>query len=306
MFKKSQKSNRNVIIPLLFTVVLISLAAWGIIRGSFFFNKQLKTQPTDINLVRLWNLQDYRSILDLTEENLSINPMDPYSLIFSGFAGYHMAISQISVDEIDLYLSKAILNLRKALILKDPPKKELVYYILGKSYLYKGKFYADLAIEYLNKAMEAGYENQDSYEFLGEAYSYLGDYDKSIEYYEIALEKFQSDRLYLKIAEDSFKSREYDKSAEYYTILIDRTRDESLRKKGLFQLGKLYYDIKNLSRAEETLITLTDLDPKNAEAFFLLGEISHFNQDRNSARAYWHQTLRIEPEHRGARLRLYN
>lgn len=306
MFKKSQKSGRNIIVPLFLTVLLISLAAWGIIRGSFFFNSQLKTQPTDLNLVRLWNLQDYGSILDLTEENLTVNPMDAYSLIFSGFAGYHMAISQISVDEIDFYLNEAILNLRKALILEDIPKKELVYYILGKSYLYKGKFYADLAIKYLNKAMDEGYENQDSYEFLGEAYSYLGDYDQSIIYYETALEKFQSDRLYLKIAEDSFKFREYDKAAEYYSILIDRTRDESLRKKGLFQLGKLYYDIKNLSKAEETLITLTDLDPKNAEAYFLLGEINYFNQDRKSARAYWHQTLRIEPEHRGARLRLYN
>ena len=130
--------------------------------------------------------------------------------------------------------------------------------------------------------------------------------NKSIQFYEIALEKFQSDRLYLKIAEDSFNYREYDKAAEYYSILIDRTRDESLRKKGLFQLGKLYYDIKNLSKAEKTLTTLTDLDPRNAEAFFLLGEINLHNQDRTSARAYWHQTLRIDPEHRGARIRLYN
>ncbi|QEN07557.1 tetratricopeptide repeat protein [Oceanispirochaeta crateris] len=291
---------------MILTVMLLVLAFWGVFRGSLFFNRQLKAQPTDLNLIRLWNLQDYDSILTLTETNLINNPMDPYSLIFSGFASYHKAISQISADEVNLYLNKAVLDLRKALILKDLPQVELVYYILGKSYLYKGKYYADLSIKYLYKAIEAGYENLDSYEFLGEAYSYLGEYDKSIESYEIALKKFQSDRLYLKIAEDSFKFREYEKAAEYYKILIDHTTDESLQKEGLFQLGKLYYDIKNLKSAEETFTTLTDLDPTVAEAFFLLGEINYLNQDNQSARAYWHQTLRIDPEHRGARLRLYN
>jgi tetratricopeptide (TPR) repeat protein len=282
------------------------MAVWGIFRGSIFFNRQLKAQPTDLNLIRLWNLQDYDSILELTGTSLEINPMDPYNLIFSGFAGYHKAISQISVDEVNVYLNQAILDLRKALILKDIPQIELVYYILGKSYLYKGKYYADLSIKYLQKAMDEGYENQDSYEFLGEAYSYLDDYEKSIQSYETALKKFQSDRLYLKIAEDSFKFGEYDKAAEYYKILIEETSDESLRKKGLFHLGKLYYDIKNLKRAEETFITLTDLDPTVAEAYFLLGEINFLNQENQSARSYWHQTLRIDPEHRGARLRLYN
>ncbi len=306
VFRKSQKSKKGFIIPLFLAALLISLGVFAVVRGSLFFNNQLKTQPTDHNLVRLWNLRDYGSLLDLTEQSLAVNPMDPYSLIFSGFAGYHLAISQISADEINFYLNKSILNLRKALILDEIPQKELVYYVLGKAYLYKGRYYADLSVKYLKKAMEAGYENQDSYEFLGEAYSYMGDFDQSIYYYEQALEKFQSDRLYLKIAEDSFKFREYDKAASYYITLIDRTRDESLRKKGLFQLGKLYYDIKNLDRAEETFTALTELDPANAEAFFLLGEISFFKQDRTSARSYWHQTLRIDPEHRGARLRLYN
>jgi len=294
------------ILPLLLTVMVLSFSLWGILRGSVFFNSQLKSQPTDLNLLRLWNLRDYDSILELTEASLAVNPMDIYSLIFSGFSEYQKAISQIAVDEVDYYLDKAVLDLRKALIIKDTPQKKLVYYILGKSYLYKGKYYADLSIKYLQLAIDAGYENLDSYEFLGEAYSNLGDYEKSISCYETALKKFKSDRLYLKIAEDSFKFREYDKAAEYYTILVDRTHDESLRKKGLFQLGKLYYDIKNLSKAEETLITLTDMDSTVAEAYFLLGEINFLKNNKKAARKYWHQTLRIDPEHRGARLRLYN
>ncbi|MDC7239961.1 MAG: hypothetical protein PQJ50_06330, partial [Spirochaetales bacterium] len=246
MYKKSQRSNKGFLLPLLLAALLIPLSVFAVIRGTGFFNNQLKTQPTDHNLVRLWNLQDYSSLLNLTEQSLAVNPMDPNSLIFSGFAAYHIAISQISADEINYFLNRSILNLRKALILDDIPQKELVYYVLGKAYLYKGRYYADLSVKYLKKAMDAGFENLDSYEFLGEAYSYMGDYDMSISYYEQALEKFQSDRLYLKIAEDSFKFREYDKAASYNRILVDRTTDESLRKNGLFQLGKLNYDIKNL------------------------------------------------------------
>ena len=306
MFSKNHKSHKGLFTLLILTVLLLGLGSWAVLRGSFFFNRQLKTQPTDHNLVRLWKLQDYDAILSLTETTLSEDPMEPYSLIFAGFAGYHKAISQISVDDIDMYLNDAILMLRKSLILNDIPQKELIYYILGKSYLYKGEFFADLAVKYLQKALDSGYENEDSYEFLGEAWSYLGNYEKSISCYETALEKFKSDRLYLKIAEDSFLFGRYDKAAEYYSLLISRTRDASLKKKGLFQLGKLYYDIKNLTKSEETFLTLTELDPTVAEAWFLLGEISFFNEKNSNARSYWHQTLRIDPEHRGARLRLYN
>ena len=306
MFKKSHKSHKGLFTAFFLTLIIISLGTWAVLRGTLYFNRQLKTQPSDNNLIRLWKLRDYDAILSLTETSLSENPMEPYSLIFSGFAGYHKAISQISVDDVNYYLNEAIIHLRKALILDNIPQKELIYYILGKSYLYKGEFFADLAVKYLQLALDSGYENEDSYEFLGEAWSFLGNYEKSISCYETALKKFKSDRLYLKIAEDSFLFGKYNKAAEYYNILISRTRDASLRKKGLFQLGKLYYDIKNLNKAEETLLTLTELDPTVAEAWFLLGEINFFNDKNREARSYWHQTLRIDPEHRGARLRLYN
>jgi len=287
-------------------LTLISAAAtWGILRGSVFFNKQLISQPSDMNLVRLWNLQDYSAILSLTSETLEKNPMDPYSLLFSGFAGYHKAVSQISAEEVNFFLNSSIIHLRKALIIEDIPKKEIIYYILGKAYLLKGRYYADLAVFYLNEALSLGYENADTYEFLGEAYSYLGDFEKSIVHYEKALDMFQSDRLYLKIAEDCFRNGLYNKSAEYYKILISETRDESLKKKGLFQLGKLYYDIKNLKMARDTFSELTELDPTVAEAHFLLGETYHMLGEPAEARSEWLRTVRIDPEHRGARLRLY-
>jgi tetratricopeptide (TPR) repeat protein len=284
----------------------VPLIVFSLIRGAGNFAGQINANPSNQNLLELWESRNYSSILSITENNLGLTPMDPYSLLFRGLASYYTALSQISAQEERTYLDHSIISLRKLLILNNVPKKEIVYYTLGKAYLQKGTYYADLALKYLQKAQNMGYENSDTYEYIGEAYSILGNFDQSIRFYEKALERYDSDRLYLKIAEDCFNYGKYDKSAEYYNILIAETQDESLKRKGLFQLGKLYYDIKNLVKARETFEQLNDLDPTSVDAHFLLGETYHFLGDETSARSEWHKTLRIDPEHRGARLRLYN
>ena len=300
------QKKRAILLFLTLFIIVAPVIVWSLMRGAGNFTTQLNSQLSDQNLLELWDSRDYSRILDLTEKNLELNPMEPYSLLFSGLSYYYSALSQISTQDERTYLDRAIISLRKLMILDNIPKEEIVYYILGKSYLLKGRYYADLALEYLGRAKDMGYENADTYEYLGEAYSVLGNFDKSISHYEKALELYDSDRLYLKIAEDCFNYGMYEKSADYYMILISETADESLKKKGLFQLGKLYYDIKNLTRARDTFIQLIELDPTGVESHFLLGETYYYLDDISEARSEWHKTLRIDPEHRGARLRLYN
>jgi len=306
--QKGRKDQRKgtILLFLILFLLLTPVAVWSIMRGVSHFSNHIDSNPSDQNLVKLWNSKDYETILFITEQNLDSNPMEPYSLLFFGLSSYYTALSQISVQEERFYLNKSIVALRKLLILDNIPKVEIVYYTLGKSYLLKGRFYADLALEYLRKAQGLGYENADIYEHVGEAFSILGNFEQSIENYEKALEFYDSDRLYLKIAEDCFNFAMYEKSANYYNILISETVDESLKKKGLFQLGKLYYDIKNLRMAKNTFEQLNELDPTMVEAHFLLGEVYFFMDENSEARREWHKTLRLDPEHRAARLRLYN
>ena len=307
--KKNERRIQKKGVSLLFLVfflIITPLILWSLLRGADNFSEQINSHPADQNLLEYWNNHQYSTILSITHNNLEINPMEPNSLLFTGLSAYYLALSQISVQEERYYLNLAIVALRKLLILENIPKKEIVYYTLGKSYLLKGRYYADLALKYLQFSREMGYENSDTYEHMGEAYSILGDFEKSIDYYEQALTYYDSDRLYLKIAEDCFNYGKYDKSADYYNILISETQDESLKKKGLFQLGKLYYDIKNLSMARDTFFQLNELDPTGVEAHFLLGEVYFYLDQIGDARREWHKTLRLDPEHRGARLRLYN
>ncbi len=303
---RKEGKSRTTLLFLIIILIAVSVSFLGIARGASLFTSRINSQPANQNLKSLWEAGDYFSILTITDNNLKLNPMDPYSLFFKGLASYYTAVSQVSAEEESLYLNDAIVALRKLLILKDVPKRDVVYYVLGKSYLQKGKFFSDTALDYLQKAQDLGYENADTYEYMGEAYSILGDFEKSIEFYEKALTFYNSDRLYLKIAEDCFNFGEYNKSAVYYNELINRTNDESLKKKGLFQLGKLYYDIKNFTMAKETFQQLNKIDPDVAESHFLLGETYYFLNDNTEARREWHRTLRIDPEHRNARLRLYN
>ncbi len=303
MHSATQKNMLKTFVPLV--LLLLVLLVWAFSRGPEYFNRQLKNQPGTANLLRAWSRGDYEEVLRLAETALAQDPMNPHGLIFSGFAAYYQGISQVSASDVKDYLDRTVVNLRKALILENVPQKKLIYYVLGKCYLEKGRYYADLAVRYLEMAMNAGYVNLDSYEYLGEAWSLLGNYTKSIQAYESALREFQSDRLYLKMAEDCYQHGDYEKSVYYYQSLIKRTSDEALKKKGLFHLGKLYYNIKNMPEAEITFQKVLEMDPAEAEACFLLGEINFAKKNGKKAREYWHKTLRMDPEHRNAKLRLY-
>ena len=304
--RRERKNRSTLLFLLLFILISFSAALFGIFRGASYFSGRINSQPSNQNLLSLWDSREYGSIISLTSRNLESNPMDPYSLFFNGLASFYTALSQVSAQEESLFLTNTVISLRKLMILDSFPKEEIVYYTLGKAYLMKGRYYADTSLKYLQKATDLGYENADTYEYIGEAYSILGDFQKSIENYEKALVLYNSDRLVLKIAEDCFNFGKYDKSAEYYNKLITDTSDESLKKKGLFQLGKLYYDIKNFTMARDTFAELNNLDPTMVESHFLLGEAYYYLGNTTEARQEWHRTLRINPEHRDARLRLYN
>jgi tetratricopeptide (TPR) repeat protein len=232
--------------------------------------------------------------------------LDRVALLFAGYARFYLAISRLSAEERNLDLDYSIKHLRLLLARGGTPHPEKVNYILGKAYLLKGAYWADQAIYYLRLSLDAGYLADDSYEFIGKAYSQLGDPEEALFWYREAAETHPTDRLLLTLGEEAFKLGMYDDAADYYRKSITETRDESLKKRGLSQLGQLYYDVGNYSMAREVLENLVSMEPGNQNYQFLLGETYHELGLEREARIAWHAVTRINPGHVGALHRLYD
>ncbi len=97
-------------------------------------------------------------------------------------------------------INNAIIAIRRSKLAKNLLYQAETDYMLGKSYIekeviiengqrkYVGKFYPDLAIQYLEKSIERGYIGKDTYEYIGLAYSKIENHEKVIESFENAYE----------------------------------------------------------------------------------------------------------------------
>ncbi|MDR2479091.1 MAG: hypothetical protein LBD48_07250, partial [Treponema sp.] len=103
-------------------------------------------------LLRLWESGDFANVFIASQAALDSRPMDYFLLTINGFAAYQMGISQINSPDSLKYIDGSINVLRKALLLRNSASDGRVYYVLGKAYSYKGDSFADLVIEYLEKA----------------------------------------------------------------------------------------------------------------------------------------------------------
>ncbi len=301
--KRTRKSGINLVIPT--GAIILIIGSIALFKGAEGLNRNLSNKIDSVDISLIWETGDYDRIIELTEKQLEKEPLDTIALIYCGFSYFYKGVSQVSNERAIPLLNRSIFLLRKVLIQDQIPMESRIHYILGKAYLHKNYYYSDLAVFHLNTSVEDGYINEDSYEYLGQSYSLLGDYENSIKYYLKALQINATDMLYLKISEDYIKNRMYDNSEKYLKLMIDTTRDELLKKKGLFQLANLYYDMKNYSVAETVLLELIVLEKSNENYHFLLGEVYFFLDDIPKARSEWHKTARINPKHVGALRRLY-
>ncbi len=290
IINKKTSSGKVLIFPT--TAILLLIALIVLVKGTVGLNDNLTTKIDSIDISVLWESGNYDRIIELTEIQLEEKPLSSIALIYCGFSYFYKGVSQVSNEKKIPLINRSIFLLRKALVVNDIPMKSRIYYILGKAYLHKDYYYSDLAVFYLEKSVKSGYINDDSYEYLGQAYSLLGDHNNSLKYYLLAGENNSTDFLYLKISEDYIKNSMYDKGEEYLKLMIETTRDELLMKKGLFKLANLYYDVKNYTQAESVLLRLTDLEQGNENYHFLLGEVYFYIGNKSKAKTEWFRTTR--------------
>ncbi len=289
-----------------FLVVLGFVLYFALKRGANLVRQRANESSNTLSADELWNSGQYAALVEIAEKLLISAPIDRDALLFAGYSRYFLAIAHVSSEKRHSDLQLAIRHLRRLLALEGTPHPERIAYALGKAYLIKGAYWADLAVHYLEIAINSGYEPEDIYEHLGQAYTAMGDAESALEWYNEALEKNPTDRLFLTMGKEAFQLGYYNEAASYYQEAIERSRDDSLIKIGLLQLGQLYYDVGNYTMAKGVLERLVSMEPQNANNLYLFAETLYALGLYGEAKRVWYSIMKIDPEHTETLHRLYD
>jgi tetratricopeptide (TPR) repeat protein len=305
--KYRPKLQIKAVVPVLIIIIfLLLLFVFSIKKTMTFRNSNPSSGKR--SFAELWENQDYPSIIKLTEKIRNHNPVDESALLFEAMSYFYLSTEQITSEEKEYCLNQSIILFRKLMALTDDPAVlRMAGYHLGKAYVLKGPYYADIAILLLQEAAlekDNNYNDIDSY--LGEASFQLGDYKMALDYFTQASETDNGAGLQFRIAEVAAMAGEFSRAIEAYKTGIKTTNNQLERETALYKLGKLYYDMKRYQNAQESLEEYVLYNKANTEAYFMLGEIAWHKGDNQRARQYWVQCTRIEPGYRPALNRLYN
>ncbi|MFP4363845.1 MAG: tetratricopeptide repeat protein [Spirochaetia bacterium] len=301
--RKKKKSRKLLILIAGSILLFVTVISVFVFRDSIPFIQT--NEAEDVDLLALWNEGNYTLIIEECNTILIEEPMNGTALVLSGFSYFYHALSQNSLEEKIRLLDISIAHLRKSELVAEAPLARQVDYVLGKAYYLKGKFYADLAIQYLETALESGFINDDLYEYLGLSYSQIGDYENSIHYFLLALEENESDLLFHTLGRTYYIMENFGAAEEYLTRAVEITEDPELEEKCVSLLAEIYMNSEEYERAEEQYRRLLEIDPRSADVHFYLGELYEEIGDTVRARYEWREALRINPDHYGARLRYY-
>ncbi len=318
-YYKKKKSGLN---RLIFIVIICIIVIGLFIYLLLLFNQGRETNIEEVEINRglldLWNDGLYSEVISVSEQLLKINPIDSDTLMYSGFSYYSLAYYENSLEEKINLINKAIIDIRRSKLSSNLAYQAETDYILGKAYIekeviiengkrkYIGKFYPDLAIQYLEKSIENGYVGKDTYEYLGLAYDAIGNQEKVIQSFVNAYEMNNLDRYILAIGKAYLKMEDFDNAENYLLKTLSESETYETEKECRFALSEIYLNRNDLLKAKEQYFAIIEIDPASAEAHYQLGEIYLSLNDLVQARSEFRKTLLIRPNHYGARLRYYN
>lgn len=292
-------------VPLLIISVIVII---GLTVSIFFLCKSLRKKSSNSAtvsaLANKWNVYDYQSVYNLSQQILDSNPFNNAALTYHGYASFFLAVSQLDSATAQNYLDEAINSMRVALL---KPKKKLIpqlNYMLGKAYFYKNTissyYYADLAVKYLEESRRLGYKTSDTAEYLGLSYAALEMPMESISAFTEALLVRESDSLLLSIAEQYYKAGQANAAKQYLFRIKNDCENEDLILKSMNLLGTIYIEEKKYAEAKEEFESILKKNPNSADAYYNLGVIYEKQGDLIKARAEWRKALRIQVNHSGA------
>jgi tetratricopeptide (TPR) repeat protein len=282
-FSKSSYNHQS----LLKTMLGVVLAALVLFFAFFLINRQIKLGTKTNEIIQFWEDGMYEETYHLAAGELEKNPMDFSLLTIYGFSSYQLALAQINSYDTQVYIDDCINSLRKVLLLRNAAKDARIFYVLGKAYFVKGPYYADLAVEYLEKAQSMNYEASDLSEYLGLAYAAIQDYRSSVAALSLSLGASSdntaiSDLRLLTIAQSYIGLSEYESARAYLVQCIETSKDEAVALKARMLLGRILLTLEDIDGAVSQFETINEISGGNADAYFQLGEIYTAKGDRKS------------------------
>ena len=315
MFLSEKKSNYSLewrrkwkkkrIILFFFIIILTGISVYYLNKNKESFKKIVNKPSKNEIIIDLWENQKYMELINYCDSLLEQNPAAADLLVFRGFASFYEGNSKVNYEDKLPFIDDSVFYLRKALIFDNEIMKPQVDYVLGRSYYHKGKYYADLSVKYLEKSIEEGYIGKDSYEYLALAHAELGNKEKSAHFFELAAENNPSDILFSLLAQIYIDLNSFNLAEDYLIRSNNRTTNQQIEEKNLFLLGQIYENRNDLIKAGECYQRIIQKNSKSADAYYRLGLLYEIEGDKIKARAEWRKALRIDPQHYGARLKLF-
>lgn len=283
----------------------------GVVAAVVFMSGRLGSLPSvqvsgRDDLLPLWEEQAYGELIELADERLEERPLEYESLLLSGFSHFYLGIDQIETEIQREYMNEAIVRLRKAKLHGRSEMQSELQYILGKAYFHQGVYYDDLAIEYIGKSLDNGYQATDTHEYLALAHARRSEHEESVYHLERAVEINPDDLLYYTLGTTRMQLGRSEEAQRSFREAIRISSDEYLQQQARIRLGELLQLSGDYEEAEEQMRLVLRDNPQSADAHFVLGEIYSARGDRERARYEWREAVRIEPRHVDALQSLQN
>ena len=289
--------------------VLICIALVGLallyFAGRFdFIGLTLNGISHELEYQKKWEQKDYATLVTLADEAIVNNPMDGNALLYAGIGNFYLSDASLSFGEQQRYLEQAIVNLRRALLLEHTPQIDVVNYTLGRAYFHRGLFYYELAIEYMLEAINAGFIDDQAYQYLGAAYAKTGDLRNSIFYLESALATFSTSDIKLALLELYILNMQHADAQKIINGLRQETLDNRTEQQLTLLRAQLLMEEQSFVEAEQLLEAFIAEYSTNVEAYFLLGTLYERQDKLERARYQWRRVVRLDPNHAAALVKL--
>ena len=299
-----RKHRRGLVVGLVVGAVVVAATLAAVFRVDRLLFRPREARHTVAELSSLWREGRYEEVLAASQALLKRDPLNPGALAFRGFAAFQKGVGEGTAEERAPWLDEAVVSLRRARLVSNQLEPEIEY-ILAKASFHRGKFHYDQTIAYMQGAIDRGFVRSDSYEYLGMAWSQLGDPEKGLAAFLEALKQGPSDILLLTIGQTYLQMKHTGEAVEYLLRALNKTEDKAIERQARFKLGEIYLDQGEVFKAEEQYLALIELEPRSADAHFFLGETYARLNDAVKARAEWRAAFALDHQHYGARLRLF-
>ncbi len=284
--------------PLLLVVsIILVVGALVVFFGRLSPEAVMEGTDAASRLRASWESGDYAAVVEASQQVLATAPLDPQALAFGGFAHFYRGVNEVDPDLRQASLAEASTLLRLALLLDRPPAPGEVSYVLAKSYFHRGPFYHDVVTDYMQKAIDAGYVADDTYEYLALAYETLGRYDEAVRSLEAALEHNPSDLVRLTLGQLHNRVGNLSQARQRFAEAIEGSDDAFLVQEARYGLATVYHQEGRLDDAEEQYRAILAQNERAADAHYQLGLVYETRGDSERARFEWRQALSIDPNH---------